>query len=49
MEGKHGSEGSKTEVPRKSLVNALQRETELHTTQNLDKDVLCDKITIAVI
>ncbi len=49
MKGKHGPEGSKIEVPRKSLVNALQRETELHTTQNLDKDVLCDKITIAVI
>jgi len=35
MTGKHGKAASKTEVPRKSLVEALASESEFHTTQTL--------------
>jgi hypothetical protein len=35
MTGKHGKAVSKTEVPRKTLVEALESESELHTTQTL--------------
>lgn len=37
MPGKHGKAASKTEVPRKTLVQALESESEYHTTQNLKK------------
>jgi hypothetical protein len=36
MAGKHGHEHTKTEVPRTTLVNALQSETDFFTTQLLD-------------
>ncbi|MEK6280397.1 MAG: hypothetical protein AABN95_08605 [Acidobacteriota bacterium] len=35
MPGKHGKAASKTEVPRKTLVEALNSESEFHTTENL--------------
>jgi hypothetical protein len=35
MPGKHGKASSKTEVPRKTLVEALESESEFHTTQTL--------------
>lgn len=37
MNGKHGKATSNTEVPRKSLVQALESESELFTTQTLKK------------
>jgi hypothetical protein len=36
MAGKHGSESKRTEVPRRSLVDALKGETHFHTTQELE-------------
>ena len=35
MEGKHGSAANKSEVPRKTLVDALKKDTDLFTTQAL--------------
>ena len=35
MAGKHGSEDSDTEVPRRTLVAALKAETELFSTETL--------------
>jgi len=35
LEHKHGSVANKSEVPRETLVNALQRDTNLFTTQTL--------------
>jgi hypothetical protein len=35
MKGKHGCAHSRTEVPRSTLVNALERETDFFTTQKL--------------
>lgn len=35
MPGKHGKAASKTEVPRKTLVEALKQESEFYTTQDL--------------
>ena len=35
MPGKHGNARSKTEVPRQTLVKALETESELYTTQSL--------------
>ena len=40
MPGKHGKAVSKTEVPRKTLVEALASESEYHTTQDLKKKEL---------
>ena len=37
MAGKHGSEGAKTEVPRRTLVEALTEETDYSSTQSLRK------------
>ena len=35
MAGKHGKAASNTEVPRKTLVEALQKDSDFHTTQTL--------------
>jgi hypothetical protein len=35
MAGKHGKATSKTEVPRKTLVDALKNDSDFHTTQDL--------------
>src|SRR6185369_4478631 len=35
MAGKHGKAASKTEVPRRTLVEALESESELHRTDKL--------------
>ena len=37
MAGKHGHADSKTEVPRSTLVHALESETEFFTTQQLEQ------------
>lgn len=37
MAGKHGSESAKTEVPRRTLVDALKEETNYNSTQSLRK------------
>ncbi|MDQ3798511.1 MAG: hypothetical protein M3384_03590 [Acidobacteriota bacterium] len=46
MEGKHGNRAKKTEVPRLSLVDALQSQSNYFTTQELKKDELCREFTI---
>lgn len=46
MPGKHGSDESKTEVPRKSLLNALTSESELHSTHNLEPSRLYEEVHI---
>lgn len=40
MSGKHGKPSSKTEVPRKTLVEALEKESDYFTTQSLKKKEL---------
>jgi hypothetical protein len=45
MPGKHGNSRSKTEVPRQTLVDALEGESELFTTTSLKKGTIslaCD-------
>lgn len=46
LEGKHGHEDNKSEVPRETLVNALERDTNLFTTQDLTdpKDFFHDSV-----
>lgn len=46
MPGKHGSEKDHTEVPRKSLVDALERESELHSTDAMPEGLLCNEIVL---
>ena len=46
MAGKHGNEHSHTEVPRKTLVDALRAETDLRSTADLATNALYDEITI---
>ncbi len=46
MTGKHGSDQSKTEVPRKTLLSALKTESELHSTHLLDPSKLYDEVHI---
>ena len=41
MEGKHGSPKSKTEVPRKTLTDALREQTNLISTHEVSADELC--------
>jgi hypothetical protein len=47
MEGKHGTETSHTEVPRRTLVNALARESEHFTTQTLTSRHFFRDVTVA--
>ena len=46
MKGKHGREKTDTEVPRRTLVAALDAETNLHSTDRLAVDVLYDEVVI---
>lgn len=46
MPGKHGSEASKTEVPRRTLLTALHAESELHSTHELKQHQLYEEIHI---
>lgn len=46
LPGKHGHEKDHTEVPRKSLVDALEKESELHSTDALAPDKLYDEVTL---
>jgi L-ascorbate metabolism protein UlaG (beta-lactamase superfamily) len=46
MENKHGSSASNTEVPRRSLVNALKASSDLYSTQSLKASQLYQEIEI---
>lgn len=46
MPGKHGSAKKRTEVPRKTLLQALESETDLKNTDKLKKDDICHLTTI---
>ena len=46
MPGKHGHEQDKTEVPRRTLLKALNEESELHSTHLLEPDALCQEVNI---
>lgn len=47
MPGKHGSVSSGTEVPRTTLFNALDSESDLHSTHLMkDHKVLCGEVTL---
>ena len=51
LKGKHGTAAKKTEVPRKTLLDALTKETELVNTEELGiaaNKELCQTITIKV-
>lgn len=48
LPGKHGHEKDHTEVPRKTLVDALKKESELHSTDALPEGRLCDEIPLAL-
>lgn len=40
MPGKHGKSASKTEVPRKTLVDALKKDSDYYTTQDLKRKTI---------
>ena len=42
--GKHGSEQSNTEVPRRTLVAELQKESDLFSTQTLTESEICKEL-----
>lgn len=50
MSGKHGRTANRTEVPRRTLVGALQAESELRNTQKLPLGMktfrICDHLTV---
>lgn len=46
LPGKHGHEKDKTEVPRLTLLKALEDESELRSTHRLEPDALYDEVTI---
>ncbi len=46
MPGKHGDDEKDTEVPRTTLLNALESELELHSTHLMDKKALFGEITL---
>ena len=46
LPGKHGSEASNTEVPRRTLLSALQAETNLHSTHLLPGGALLEEVSL---
>ena len=44
----HGSEGNKSEVPRKTLLKALQEQSHLHNTDELPADKLCTETRVVI-
>ncbi|ENO90218.1 MBL fold metallo-hydrolase [Thauera linaloolentis] len=46
MAGKHGSEGKKTEVPRKTLVDELKHDTHFHSTHEVPTSTLYSHVRI---
>lgn len=46
LSGKHGSEDTKTEVPRRSLLSAMKADSEFHSTQTLKPSELFKEIEI---
>ncbi len=48
MPGKHGTTKKRTEVPRKTLLEALKTETDLLSTTDLKKAEMCNVTTIKV-
>ena len=45
-QGKHGSESKHTEVPRRTLMTEISKQSDLHTTENLASSALCEEIRI---
>ena len=48
MAGKHGSTRRDTEVPRTTLVEALQAESDYYSTQTIEKPAISRTITIPI-
>ncbi len=48
MPGKHGSTARETEVPRRTLVAALKRESDFHTSQTVKPKDLFREVTLTV-
>jgi hypothetical protein len=48
MPGKHGDEHRHTEVPRESLLSALRKESDLHSTHTLPPGVLVEVVELAL-
>ena len=48
MPGKHGHEKDHTEVPRKSLVDALKKDSDLHSTDALPKETPFQEVTLEI-
>ena len=48
MPGKHGTASKKTEVPRRTLLDALESETQLLNTDDFKSDELCESITVKI-
>jgi hypothetical protein len=46
MPDKHGSENKGTEVPRSTLLTALDTESELHSTHRMDQDALFGEVAL---
>lgn len=46
MPGKHGHEKDNTEVPRRSLLKALDEQSELHSTHLLEPDAICQEVIV---
>ena len=46
LPGKHGTEASNTEVPRRPLVDELDKESHLHDTDRLAPDQLFDEVIL---
>lgn len=46
MPGKHGTPAKKTEVPRKTLLDALEHETKLLNTDDFPASELCESVTL---
>jgi hypothetical protein len=44
LSGKHGSEAASTEVPRRTLVEELEEESDVYDTRDLARDELCWEI-----
>jgi hypothetical protein len=46
MPGKHGHEKDNTEVPRRTLLKDLKEKSELHSTNDLAPDAICQEVTM---
>lgn len=46
LPGKHGSEANNSEVPRRPLVDELDKQSDLHDTDRLAAEQLCDEVIL---